>query len=63
MSHLLHLKPCMSSSWLSSHDGTTLLSVAGQALLLLSLLCAYEDLPPSDDADEGYQWEVLTANG
>jgi hypothetical protein len=23
-------------------------------------LCAGEDLPPSDDADEGCQWEIQT---
>jgi hypothetical protein len=40
-----------------------LLSVVVQALLLLYLLCAGEDLPPPDDADEGCQWEVQTDAG
>jgi hypothetical protein len=26
--------------------------------LVISCLCAGEDLPPLDDADEAYQWEV-----
>jgi hypothetical protein len=33
MSPLLHLKPCMSRSWLFSHDKSVLLSVVAQALL------------------------------
>jgi hypothetical protein len=28
--------------------------------LVVSLLCAGEDLPPSNDVDEGFQWEVQT---
>jgi hypothetical protein len=31
--------------------------------LIVSFLCAGEDLPPSDDADEGYQWEVQSVEG
>jgi hypothetical protein len=26
--------------------------------LVVYFLCAGEDLPPFDDVDEGYQWEV-----
>jgi hypothetical protein len=31
--------------------------------LVVFILCAGEDLPPSSDADEGYQWEVQTNEG
>jgi hypothetical protein len=32
--------------------------------LVVSYLCAGEDLPPpSGDADEGYQWEIKTNEG
>jgi hypothetical protein len=30
------------------------------ALVVFIYLCAGEDLPPSDDADEGWQWEIQT---
>jgi hypothetical protein len=52
-SPLFLLMPSMSSSWLLSHDGSFLLIVVAQALPLLSLLCAGEDLPPSGNVDEG----------
>jgi hypothetical protein len=39
-----------------------LLSVVAQAfaLIIFIYLCAGEDVPPSGDADKGYQWEVQT---
>jgi hypothetical protein len=39
-----------------------LLSVVAQtfALVVFIYLCAGEDLPPSGDADEGWQWEIQT---
>jgi hypothetical protein len=39
------------------------MSVVAQALLLLYLFYAGEDLPPSDDANEGFQWEVQIDEG
>jgi hypothetical protein len=42
-----------------------LLSVIAQAfaLIVFIYLCAGEDIPPSDDADEGYQWKIQTDEG
>jgi hypothetical protein len=43
-----------------------LLSVVAQAfaLIIFIYLCAGEDLPPSsDNADEGWQWEIQTDEG
>jgi hypothetical protein len=42
-----------------------LLSVVAQAsaLIVFIYLCAGEDLPPSDNADEGWQWEIQTDEG
>jgi hypothetical protein len=42
-----------------------LLSVVAQAftLIIFIYLCAGEDLPPSGDADEGWQWEIQTDEG
>jgi hypothetical protein len=43
-----------------------LLSAVAQAfaLIVFICLCAGEDVPPySSDADEGYQWEVMTNEG
>jgi hypothetical protein len=42
-----------------------LLSVVAQAfaLVVFTYLCAGEDLPPSSDADEGWQWEIQTDEG
>jgi hypothetical protein len=31
--------------------------------LVVYYLCAGEDLPPSDDVDNGYQWEVQIDEG
>jgi hypothetical protein len=31
--------------------------------LVVSCLCAGEDLPPSGDADEGCQWKIQTDKG
>jgi hypothetical protein len=31
--------------------------------LVVSCLCAGEDLPPSGDTDEGCEWEVQTDEG
>jgi hypothetical protein len=41
------------------------LSIVDQAfaLVIFIYLCAGEYLPPSDDADEGYQWEIQTVEG
>jgi hypothetical protein len=36
------------------------MSIVAQDLLLFYLLCAGEDLPPSDDDDVSYQWEIQT---
>jgi hypothetical protein len=42
-----------------------LLNVVAQvfALIVFIYLCAGEDLPPSGDVDEGYQWEIQTDEG
>jgi hypothetical protein len=40
-----------------------LLSIVAQALLVVSLLYASEDLPPSYDVDEWCQSEVQTDEG
>jgi hypothetical protein len=42
-----------------------LLSVVAQAFafVIFMYLCPGEDLPPSGDADEGYQWEIQTDEG
>jgi hypothetical protein len=42
-----------------------LLSVVAQAfsLVVFICMCAGEDVPPSDNADEGCQWEVQTDEG
>jgi hypothetical protein len=41
------------------------LSVVAQAfaLVIFIYLCAGEDLPPSSDSDEGWQWEIQTDEG
>jgi hypothetical protein len=41
------------------------LSVVAQAfaLVIFIYLCTGEDLPPSGDADEGWQWEIQTDEG
>jgi hypothetical protein len=64
LSLLFHLKYCMSSfvtfgSWRinlveRSHPSFT---------FVVSFVCAGKDLPPSDDTDEGYQWEIQTDEG
>jgi hypothetical protein len=42
-----------------------LFSVVAQAfgLVVFIYLCVGEDLPPSGDADEGWQWEIQTDEG
>jgi hypothetical protein len=42
-----------------------LLSIVARALALVIFiyLCAGEDLPPSDDTGEGWQWEIQTDEG
>jgi hypothetical protein len=42
-----------------------LLSVVAQdfALIIFIYLYAGEDLPPSGDANEGWQWEIQTDEG
>jgi hypothetical protein len=62
---LLVLKPCMSSS---VTFGSRRISLAESShlrfALVVSCMCAGEDLPPSfGDADEGCQWEVQTDEG
>jgi hypothetical protein len=39
-----------------------LLSIVAQDFTLIVFIYLYagEDLPPSGDADEGYQWEIQT---
>jgi hypothetical protein len=41
------------------------LSVVAQALALVVFiyLCPGDDLPPSSDADEGWQWEIQIDEG
>jgi hypothetical protein len=41
------------------------LSVVAQvfALVIFIYWCAGDDLTPSDDADEGWQWEIQTDEG
>jgi hypothetical protein len=43
----------------------SLLSVAAQAFALAVFIYLYEgdDLPPSDNADEGCQWEIQADEG
>jgi hypothetical protein len=43
---------------LYGHDRSVLLSIVTQVLLLLSLFCASDDLPPFGDANKGCQWNV-----
>jgi hypothetical protein len=54
----------MSSFMISGHGGCLVEPSRSSFALVISYLCAGEDLPPpSGDADEGCQWEVQTDEG
>jgi hypothetical protein len=56
---LYHLKPCISSFVALRSRRISLAERSRSSFaLIVSFLCAGEDLPPSGDADEGCQWEV-----
>jgi hypothetical protein len=53
----------MSSSWPFLSRWISLAERSRSSFALVYLLCAGEDLPPSDDTDDGCQWEVQTDEG